>query len=187
MDAPTTFRSRRQRRAVLWGAALLAVAAVVTGTIVLVGNTAESLDAPKSSQPAQLLEKERQVPLDTAARRVAGKFILTAVARKNLVESYALTHPDLRQGLSLQEWKTGNIPVTPYPTAEIDGAAFKIDESYPDRAILEVALLPKEGSAVRPQIFYIGLRKVGQGTAAKWMVDYWVPRGSTPLPDNRAG
>ncbi len=32
---------------------------------------------------------------------MAGEFILTAVARKNLARSYELTHPDLRQGLSL--------------------------------------------------------------------------------------
>ncbi len=124
------------------------------------------------------------MPLDVEARKVAGRFILTAVARKNLGESYDLAHPELRQGMTKQEWLTGNIPVVYYPAKEIEQARFKVDESYPDEAILEVALLPKgpEGEATgllhRPE-------EGGKGTAAHWQVNYWVPRAAPQIPTAR--
>ena len=77
------------------------------------------------------IRPRKQVPLDAAARKVAGRFILTAVARQNLAESYALAHPELRQGMSKREWLTGNIPVVYYPAKQIETATFKVDESYP--------------------------------------------------------
>ena len=52
---------------------------------------------------------------------------------------------------------------------------FKVDESYPDEAILEVALLPKDSTKVKPQVFFIGLKKTGSGA---WLVNYWVPRAA---------
>lgn len=183
MDPKSRFESRRFQRNVLLASAMVLVAAVVTATVVFFGNTAKSLESPLSNKPASLFQKQRQVPLSGDARRVAGKFILTAVARKNLAESYDITHPSLRQGLSRKEWETGNIPVTPYPADKLDFASFKIDESYPDHAVLQVALLPQEGLKIKPQIFFIGLRKVG----GRWLVDYWVPRGAPPVPDNREG
>jgi hypothetical protein len=112
------------------------------------------------------------VPLDNAARRVAGRFILTAVARKNLGESYELTHPELRQGMTKKEWLTGNIPVQPYPVEKIESATFKVDESYPNEAVLEVALLPPANAELKPQIFFIGLKKHAVGNAVRWQVAY---------------
>ena len=61
--------------------------------------------------------------------------------------------------MTKQEWLTGNIPVATYPVEKLETATFKVDESYPDEAILEVALLPKKTSRWSPQIFYIGLKK----------------------------
>ncbi len=183
---PTTpfLQSRRNRRLIFLASLAVLVVGVAVFTISFFGNTAESLDAPKSNQPAQLLTERKQVPLDKAARKVAGEFILTAVPRKKLAESYELTHPELRQGLSKQEWLTGNIPVTYYPADELDTATFKVDESYPDEAMLEVALLPK-AKDIKPQIFYIGLKKSGAGETAKWQVYYWVPRASPAIPNAR--
>ena len=130
---------------------------------------------------ADLAGNGKQVPLDTEARRVAGRFILTAVARENLGESYDLVHPELRQGMTRREWLTGNIPVVYYPAKAIETATFKVDESYPDEAILEVALLPKDSAKVKPQIFFIGLKKTG----AHWRVSYWVPRAAPAVPNAR--
>lgn len=75
-------------------------------------------------KPAVTAERQQPVKLDPAARQVADKFILTAVARKNLGEAYELTHPDLRQGLTKQQWLTGNIPVQYYPA---DAARWELD------------------------------------------------------------
>jgi hypothetical protein len=166
------------------GLILVAGIAVVL-TVAWLGDSGTTLEAPLSDEPAQVFTPRKQVPLDAEARQVAGRFILTAVARENLGESYRLAHPDLRQGMSKREWLTGNIPVVYYPAKQIETATFKVDESYPDEAILEVALLPKDATKVKPQVFFIGLKKVGKGTAAHWQVNYWVPRAAPQIPTAR--
>jgi hypothetical protein len=160
---------------------LVLVAGVVAFTVAYFGDTGRSQETPLSNQPAQVFTPRKQVPLDKEARRVAGRFILTAVARVNLAESYELAHPELRQGMTKQEWLTGNIPVVYYPAKAIETATFKVDESYPNEAILEVALLPKVSAKVKPQIFFIGLKKAG----TTWQVNYWVPRAAPAVPNAR--
>lgn len=174
--------ARSLSRALPWLAGLVLVAGLVAfGTVYLFGDD----DAVEVAEPVETTQPEPVVPttpqnvaLDPAARIVAGKFITTAVARKNLAASYAITHPELKAGFTLEEWKTGDIPVQYYPADAIDKATFKIDESYADQAVLEVALLPKESASIKPQIFYIGLKKV----SGKWLVYYWAPRSAITVP-----
>ena len=173
--------SARAQRQVSLLAGLVLTGGVVAFTVAYFGNTGTSQEVPLSIQPAQVFTPRKQVPLDKEARRVAGKFILTAVARENLGESYDLAHPELRQGMTKREWLTGNIPVVYYPAKAIETATFKVDESYPDEAILEVALLPKESAKIKPQIFFIGLKKAG----SRWRVNYWVPRAAPAVPSAR--
>ncbi|NUT56010.1 MAG: hypothetical protein HOQ03_08525 [Thermoleophilia bacterium] len=173
--------SARTHRQISLLAGLVLTAGVVAFTVAYIGDTGASQETPLSDAPAQVFTPRKQVPLDKEARRVAGRFILTAVARENLGESYELAHPELRQGLTRREWLTGNIPVVYYPAKAIETATFKVDESYPDEAILEVALLPRESAKVKPQIFFIGLKKTG----AAWRVNYWVPRAAPAVPSAR--
>ena len=182
---PSFLASRRGRRTIFAVSLLVLVAGVAAATIAFFGNTGKSLESPKSNEAANIFTPRKQIPLDKDARRVAGRFILTAVARKSLAESYELTHPELRQGLSKQEWLTGNIPVQYYPADKLETATFKVDESYPDEAILEVALLPKKTVKIEPQIFYIGLKKVGTGAASEWKVSYWLARVPLQIPNAR--
>ena len=70
------------------------VAGAVLGVGLLVGgisffglwNTAKPLPSPGPSTPIQRPVKEKTVALSPEARRVAGRFILTAVARRKLSE-----------------------------------------------------------------------------------------------------
>jgi hypothetical protein len=165
-----------------WVAGLILVIGIVAFSTVYLfdtGTSVEEMITVRETGPAVVPQDKPTVALDPAARQVAGRFILTAVTRRHLAESYALTHPELRQGMSLSQWETGNIPVQYYPADTIDSATFKIDESHVDEALLEVALVPKRGADVKPQIFFIGLKKV----AGKWMVNYWAPRVSVAVPN----
>jgi hypothetical protein len=135
-----------------------------------------------SNVPADLPAPQIKAPISPAARKVAVRFVQTAVARKHLAEAWNLVGPNLRGGLTRKEWLTGNNPVVPYPISELDIAPYKVDYSFTDSATLEVALLPKAGSKVKPQIFFLGLIKVGKGPSAHWVVDNWVPRGSPVVP-----
>ena len=172
---PSFLASRRGRRTIFAVSLLVLVAGVAAATIAFFGNTGKSLESPKSNEAANIFTPRKQIPLDKDARRVAGRFILTAVARKSLAESYELK----------QEWLTGNIPVQYYPADRLETATFKVDESYPDEAILEVALLPEKTVKVEPQIFYIGLKKVGAGAASEWKVNYWLARVPLQIPNAR--
>jgi len=173
--------SARTQRQVSLVSALVLIAGVVAFTVAYLGDTGTSQETPLSDAPAQVFTPRKQIPLEKEARRVAGRFILTAVARENLGESYELAHPELRQGLTKRQWLTGNIPVVYYPAKAIETATFKVDESYANEAILEVALLPKESAKVKPQIFFIGLKKAGN----RWRVNYWVPRAAPAVPSAR--
>ncbi len=175
-------QSKRFQRVFPWVAGLVLVAGLAAFLVVFFGNTAtpvESKITDTETGAAIVPAKQPSVAIDPGVRQVAGEFILTAVARKDLARSYEITHPDLRQGLSLKEWETGNIPVQFYPADAIDNATFKIDESHANDAVLEVALIPKAGETIKPQIFYIGLKKV----EGNWLVDYWAPRGSAAVPN----
>ena len=180
------FRFSRRTRVLIW---VVSIAIFVAGGIAaLVTFTAHHTAAPVySSKPAVDVSKTpKSVKLEPAARQVAGEFILTAVARKNLRRAYGLVGPEIKQGQSLNEWLKGNIAVVPYPVGDLKLAPFKIDYSYPKHALLEVALLPTakaQASGVKPQIFYVEMKKI----AGKWLVDGWVPRASPAVPSSSSG
>jgi hypothetical protein len=123
-------------------------------------------------------------PVPAEARQAAGEFILAAAGREDLEKAWTLSHPDLKAqcGCTKKQWLTGNIPVQYYPTGELDGASFGVDESKPRRVVLEVLLSPKEGADVEPTAFYIGLKAVGKGQKLRWLVDYWAPHVGIPVP-----
>ncbi len=179
----TPLVARRFSRWFFWVSALVLVAGIVTALVVFVGNTGRDYDAVAVKTPAGPPPKrevpQKTVPLDPAARQVAGRFILTAVARENLAAAWKIAGPEIKQGLSLKEWLTGDIPVSFYPADAIDQAPMMIQESYKDSAFLEVALLPKEGSKIKPQSFIIGVTAVGKGKQRHWIVTYFAP-GSAP-------
>jgi len=177
-------RSPRFQARIFWISMVVLVAGIIAFLVAFVGNTGKSLDTPLSEKPAQdVSQVPPTVKLPADAKQVAREFILTAVARKNLTRAYALSGPLIRQGMLLKEWKKGAIPVVPYPGDAIDYAPMKVDYSYPKEALVEVALLPKKGFKIKPQIFFLTLIKVGKGDQTHWLVNGWVPRGSPQVPN----
>ena len=71
--------SARTHRQVSLLAGLVLTAGVVAFTVAHFGDTGTSQETPLSDKPAQVFTPRKQVPLDTEARRVAGRFILNAV------------------------------------------------------------------------------------------------------------
>lgn len=172
---------RGARRRLAWAAGGLALIAAIVGVLVLGPNTNP---APEhlSGRPAQQPERLVKAPLAEDARRVAVRFIQTAVARKNLDEAWTLVGPNLRGGLTKKAWTSGENPVVPYPVDKLDVAPYKVDASYTRSALLEVALLPRKGAGVRAQVFFLELKKLGSGPASRWVVDNWVPRAAAVVP-----
>jgi hypothetical protein len=167
-----------------WVSALVLVAGVVVfaGTYFTGDSSDDNVTVPKPApKPAQPAANGKPV-FDASARKIARAFISTAVARKNLDASWPLLHADIKQGMTLAQWETGEIPVVPYPVGDIDKAQFRVEEAYENTLLVEVALLPERGAEVNPGVFQLGLRAVGNGANRHWLVDYWMPRWSPPIP-----
>src|SRR5262245_11618218 len=111
--ANSRFGSPRFRRRALWIGGALLVVGVAVGAIAAFWPTPKSLQLPTTTRPAQIAPKEKSVPLEAAAKVVGEQFIETAVARKNLAQSWTITAPALRGSFTLKRWKTGAIPVIP--------------------------------------------------------------------------
>jgi len=172
---------RAQRRALSIGLAIFAVGAAAV-VFAFFRNTGHPYPDKLSNQPAQVYTQQKTVPVDPEILQVARKFILTAVARKNVAASYDIVGPDLRGSMTREEWATGNIPIVYYPADRLSLATFKVDYSHPREALLEVGLVPQQGVDVKRLTFFIGFEKVGAGKAAHWVVNYWSPHYKPPVP-----
>ncbi|HUQ23767.1 MAG TPA: hypothetical protein VM049_12225 [Gaiellaceae bacterium] len=182
--------SPRFRRRALKGGLLLAVVAAGAFLSVFYWDTATIVEAPRHGR-ADLYEPPIPVKMAAAERRqviaTAARFVHTAVRRNHAERAYELVGPNLRTGTTLAHWRHGDIPVIPYP---VDDARWKFDYSYSDEIGLQVAVFPSPGAEVRPMVFNMSLRAVGEGAERRWLVDSWSPRGggdSSPRPTSSDG
>jgi hypothetical protein len=115
----------------------------------------------------------KAAPVDPTAVRVAHLFLSTAVARRNLAAAYDVVAPNLKEGMSLSEWKRGTIPVVPYPTAEAK-AQLRASSSFTDSVLFQVTFTPRGGSSAKPAVYQLSERKL-QG---RWLVDGWTAKSN---------
>jgi hypothetical protein len=172
-----------------WFAAMVLTAGIVAVIVVAVGGRDSTSTSEKPLPPPEAAETVLDEPppppltrLDPKAQQVAGRFILTAVARENLRDAWEISGADIRQGLTLKQWLTGNIPVPYFPADAIDEAPLRIAELKKNSALLEVAILPKKGTGVKGQLYHIGLKAAGKGKQRRWVVTYFQPSTTPPFP-----
>ncbi len=170
------------QRRLLWLSALVLAAGIAGVLIVFLRDTGHKLNAPISTTPADVVKLPKKAPLEKEARLVAGRFVLTAVQRKNLPEAWKLIGPGIRQDLTYKQWLTGNIPVVPF-LAPISIAPIKVDFSSKNYALLEIILLPK-ATTVKSAIFTLELIAVGKGAKRHWVVNSWAPRSRPTIPNS---
>jgi hypothetical protein len=175
-------KSPKNQRYLLWLSGFVLAAGIAAVLIVFLRNTGHSEVAPFTNKPVQTVTTPKKVTLEPEAREVAGRFILTAVQRKDLAKAWTLVGPGIRQGMSYQDWLKGTIPVVPF-LDPIKLAPMKVDLSEKNHAILEVILIPKSAK-VKPQIFTLDVNKVGKGKDAHWVVNSWAPRSMPTIPNN---
>lgn len=116
--------------------------------------------------------KNPKVAAAPAALQVARTFLETAVQRKNLDAAYKIVGPDLRGGMSLAQWRKGNIAVAFYPARNAKTTSLIVKESRKNDLFLQVVLNPRKGSGVRTLAFTLGVHRVA---GKKWVVNYWIP------------
>ena len=181
-------------RALTWVSALVLIAGVAAVGTVWLGGDSDSTAAPSTStNQGETVDEFGELPAETkpdpadvpaSARKAAAVFIDGAVARRNLAKAWTVTHPDLKRDCdcTLAEWKTGNIPVLFFPALGAGATGFGVNEISDGRIVLEVLLYPKKGTGLSPTAFYVGMKAVGKGENEKWLVDYFAPIGSPPVP-----
>lgn len=182
--------SRKLQQALPWIAGGVLALGVITFLQVL--NSPEKEEAvPTQRGAAQVAKEPKTVPPAPEARRIVNQFLKTAVdrdgneaaARKKLDAAWRISSPNVRGGLTKREWLTGNIPVVPYDVSSVERAPVRLDWSYENEASFAVMLLPKDGSAEKPQTFFITVKKFGKGANARWLVDYFAPYAPPAVPD----
>jgi hypothetical protein len=172
------------------GFTVAAVALLVVGIVRFV----QTRPDPSPATNTESYGRDYELPTSTSAytaadlpdgvRKVAGEFILAAAGREDLEKAWKLTHPELRKqcACSYKHWLTGDIPVQYYPSASIETASFDVDEITDSQIYMRVLLLPKKGADVKPQVFDLGLKAAGTGAKKAWLVNYWAPKASIPVP-----
>jgi hypothetical protein len=168
---------RAQRRFFWLGSGVLLIGIAAFVSVFFLRGTSNAYTSPISNVPAQKVPHPVKAPPSKAALAVARKFIESAVLRKNLDVSYRLASPELREGLTLKQWRTGNIPVVYYPAGNTHTAGFTVDWSYRSQILLDVFLVVKKGHPnIRPDLdFYIGLKRKGGTAHGRWLVNYFQP------------
>jgi hypothetical protein len=186
------FSSPRRRRRTLKVGIVLAVAACAAIAGIFFSNTGHGNETPFTKEKVQLVAPNpKTVKLSKADARdalvVAAKFVDTAVLRNHTERSYDISDKAFHQGLTRAQWKTGNIPVPPYRSEDLDVVKWKLDYSYKDRVGLEVYLQPKPTSKVGGLAYNVELHKLGPPQHRRWLVDYWTPAGQQgPAPSKAA-
>jgi hypothetical protein len=171
---------RRQRRLKWIGGGVLVASAAVVASLLL---GTSGLHSPISTLPAQHVKPLVKAPPDPKAFGVARTFVQTAVLRKNLDAAYPIVNRDIKGGMTKKQWETGNIAVDPYPAGNADSAGFEVVWSYKTQMMLIVDLVARPGAHVRPHLpFWLGLVRAHNSPKGKWLVNYWVPDWTPPIP-----
>lgn len=176
--------SPKSQRRILIGSGAVFVAGVAAFlALVVFRGTSNAFPDKFSTTPATLLKKEKAVPPSRAAFVTAREFMRTAVLRQNLDKAWSLVGVDLKGRMSRKQWDTGNIPVIGYPAQNVETTQFQVDYSYQTEMLLEVDLVAKPGSGVRPHLpFFLGLKREHGKKTGKWLVNYWEPHWRPPVP-----
>jgi hypothetical protein len=124
--------------------------------------------------------------LDREIRDTVKEFLATAVSRKRLADSWDVVAPELKKGYTQAAWSHAkSLPIIPYPVADIEKVNYYLDYASTKEVLLEVGVSAKPDAGIRPVTFQLALRPVPKGNKRVWMVDYWMPRWTPPVPQGQ--
>lgn len=192
----STLNSPRFQRYMLWVGVVVFIvgAAVLTFTLVGGSDTATNSAPDKGFHPklpaksvplrnADGVTVKTFTQLDPTIRQDIKTFIATAVARKHLGDSWTVVAPSLRAGYTKKSWAKGDaLPVVPYPGVDAKHVEYFLDYASTKEILVEVGLAGKPGVSTRPVTFQLGLVP---GKGGRWLVDYWMPRWTPPVPSGQ--
>lgn len=193
----TLSSARLNRLLLLFSALVLAAGVVVLMTKIAGGSDKTSLapdpgfrptlpekDTPLTNSQGVTIKRFEQ--LDPEVRSTIRTFLATAVSRKNLAQSWPVIAPSMKAGWSFSRWKNAKaLPnIVPYPVADVDRVQYYLDYASTKEILAEVGLFAGPKANQRSTLFRIGLAPVGKGAQKRWLVDYWFPLWTPPVPIN---
>jgi hypothetical protein len=171
----------------VWLAALAAAGGIAGLVIALLPSSKGGFNTPRSSGPVQVVRQQREVPVSPEERReinaLLDAFVPAAVARRNPGAAYDLVTQTLRAVAPRSQWRTGQIPVSPYDARGTEFHGWTVITSYPGDVTVDLTLqprTPKDG----PAAFTVYLKRV----RGRWLVDEFYrrtgyePAASAPRP-----
>jgi hypothetical protein len=185
----------------MWFSGLVLAAGVAFLLVKLVPGNSNTQKAPDPGFVAQLPAKsvpltnakgaqvKKYEELDPEVRTTIRTFLATAVARRHLDKSWSVVAPSMKQGYTFQEWSKGGrgkggLPVVPYPIENVDTTQYYLDYASTKDILLEVGVSAPAAKKMRPVSFQLGLVARGTGADRHWLVNYWMPRWTPPIPTN---
>ena len=172
-------QSRFRRKAIRLRVLLVGCASLVAaGVIVFLQSRASDGPTPTAAPRSQTAQGGSSTgslksggTLSPEAKRVASRFILTALAREHLDEAWNLATPELRGAATHKQWLAGEMPIPPFPVRNLETTGFDVVASSPSKILLQLFLVPKPGTGYEPTRYDMTLVRKG----ARWRVSYLIP------------
>lgn len=184
MIVGSLFASPRRRRRLAWGAAIGALAvAVALAAKAMPGAEKQPPETFSNRQAVNVLANEKLVKVTRRDRRAINstldRFIPAAVARRSPLDAYAVSTPNLRSQATPRQWRTGDIPVHPFPARDRTFHGWTVNYAMRNHVNLDLLVMPDLKRELRPVAFTIDVTKV----RGRWLVDAVLPIAVyAPLP-----
>ena len=189
------FSSARFNRLMFWvGGAILVAGVLVLASTLVRNSNSQTIGPEKGFHPvlpehSTVLKDARGgeittfEQLDPQVRSTIRTFLATAVARKHIDQAWAVVAPSVKAGYTFTKWKNAHaLPVVPYPIDDINRVQYFLDYASTKEILIEVGVGSRPELKIRPASFQLGLVPVGNGDQTQWLVDYWMPRWTPPIP-----
>jgi hypothetical protein len=108
---------------------------------------------------------------------VAGRFLETAVERRELRASFGLALPSLRGRISCEQWAHGRLPVPHVADIDWTRTAYKVIASGEGQFVLRVFVYQPNATLPAPFLMEVQQEPVG------WQVGYFARDGEYAAPD----
>jgi hypothetical protein len=193
----TALSSARFNRLMLWFGVLVFVAGAFALVFKFAGGSDQTSAAPdkgfhpkfvKATHPlknASGVTVKTFWQLDPQVRSTIRTFLVAGVARRDQGRAWGVVAPSVKQGYTYKKWKSADaLPVIFYPVANAHQVQYYLDYASNEEILIEVGLFAPKHYQMRPTTFQLGLVPVGKGAKQKWLVDYFMPRWTPPVPQN---
>ncbi len=167
--------SPRKRRRLGWASLALVALAGAAAAVALLPGPPPQPPERFSNEPADVYVPPKPLKLGAGDRRAIGaaleSFVQNGLGRRDVVRAYRLATPALRAGVSLADWKRGDLPVFPYEAQPGNGRRWTKDYAYGNTVGFELFLQPGPDERGDRIAFKGEVKRIG----GRWLVDSIIP------------